>query len=305
MRRFALLPLLSMLAACASAPPAKESWAEAGFAASEAEENASEIPVSAEELAARARLGPLAVATQSFGGAERVLRSQNLGRSMPVEAVRTWSALFSTIDRALAGHLRASRNDLLRARVAAAAELAADRAAYRGMPEGLDAAVEARVRGLANRLHGRRPPRVDDSFAWPVHPVVITSLFGPRLDPIDHQSWKRHEGVDIAADKGELVTAAARGVVVEAGPRRGYGLLVAIRHDDGAITRYGHLSQILTARGLTIERGGALGLAGSTGRSTGPHVHFEVWRHGRAQDPLEELGDPDDDVSRYVVGRGR
>lgn len=300
MRRAVLA--LPLLAACATAPQPKMSWGEAGFQSAETEENTAEKPVSAKELAARQKLGPLAAGTLRFGGVERVLRQQSAGQPMPADGVRAWSGLFQIIDGALGGKLRASRNELVRARVVCRAERELDEQAYGVLPNGLDAAIEARIEGIAAELRGRRErAREPGPLAWPVHPAIITSLFGPRLDPLDHQSWKRHEGVDIAAEKGELVTAAASGVVTEADTRSGYGLLVAIRHPDGSITRYGHLSQLLTRQGMRIERGGAVGLAGSTGRSTGPHVHFEVWRHGRAVDPLEELGDPDaPDVSRYV-----
>ena len=125
------------------------------------------------------------------------------------------------------------------------------------------------------------------------------------MDPLDHQQWKRHQGLDLAAEQGELVTAAAPGLVVEAGPRTGYGLLVAVRHPDGAITRYGHLSQLLTRRGLSLPRGGAVGQVGATGRATGPHLHFELWRHGRAVDPLEELPDPSTLRRGPILARAR
>ena len=272
-------------------------WAEAGYASNEADENASAPTLSQDELADREKLSPLAVSTFRFGGVERVLRTQGAGQPMPLDGLRAWNGLFAAVDQTLAGDFKATRSDLLRARVAVEAELDEDRRAYRALPEGLESAAHARGHALVVRLDASRRPvnPQDDLLAWPVHPVQVTSLFGPRLDPLDHQSWKRHEGVDIAADAGELVTAAARGVVVEADRREGYGLLVAIRHLDGTITRYGHLSQLLARRGDAIERGGAVGLAGATGRATGPNVHFEVWRHGRAVDPLEELADPDAD----------
>ncbi|MBS2031385.1 MAG: M23 family metallopeptidase [Deltaproteobacteria bacterium] len=296
------LPLLALLGGCASTPAPKMGWAEAGYASSEADENAASATLTSDEISARAQLSPLAVSTYRFGGVERVLRAQGAGEPMPLDGLRAWNGLFAAVDQTLSGQLKASRNDLLRARVAVEAELDEDHRAYRALPDGLEAAAHARSRALGARLGSSRraPNPADDLLAWPVHPAQVTSLFGPRLDPLDHQSWKRHEGVDIAADAGELVTAAARGVVVEADRRQGYGLLVAIRHLDGTITRYGHLSQLLARQGDAIERGGAVGLAGATGRATGPHVHFEVWRHGRAVDPLEELGDPDEDESSAV-----
>ena len=293
----ALLGALGCVAcATAAAPPPRMSWNEAGFdLADEAEESAvsptegvGPMPEAAHHLA------PLGVSVLRFAGVERILRGQGHGRPMPPDAQRAWAGLFAAIDQTVGGQLPAIPMDLIRARVAADAELSMDQAAYASVPRELEQAVRAHMHALTVRLHGgnlgQPPPSV---LCWPLWPVTVSSLYGPRLDPIDHKTWKRHEGIDLSAEPGQLVVASAKGVVVDAGLRAGYGLAVTLRHDDGTLTRYGHLSQILTQQGLMIERGGAVGLVGSTGRSTGPHLHFEIWRDGRTWDPLEELGDPE------------
>lgn len=95
-----------------------------------------------------------------------------------------------------------------------------------------------------------------------------------------------HAGVDLAARTGKGVCATAEGIVTYAGLRGGYGLLVIVTHDGGYETRYAHLSRITTTNGARVERGTMVGLVGSTGRSTGPHLHYEVRRYGRVLDPV-------------------
>jgi murein DD-endopeptidase MepM/ murein hydrolase activator NlpD len=98
-----------------------------------------------------------------------------------------------------------------------------------------------------------------------------------------------HSGIDLGAPKGEVVTAAAAGWVVRTGPAGGYGLMVEVRHSGDLTTRYSHLSLILCSPGEAVDVGQPLGLVGQTGRATGPHLHFEVWRGGLASDPLHWL----------------
>lgn len=119
----------------------------------------------------------------------------------------------------------------------------------------------------------------------PVEKGYISSYFGGRADPFDgHQA--HHKGVDIAGKHGSEILAVATGVVTRAGPASGYGNLVEINHGSGYTTRYGHNEDILVAVGDTVTRGQPIALMGSTGRSTGPHVHFEVLRNGQQVNPL-------------------
>jgi murein DD-endopeptidase MepM/ murein hydrolase activator NlpD len=119
----------------------------------------------------------------------------------------------------------------------------------------------------------------------PVLEGYISSPFGGRADPFDgHEAV--HRGVDIAGQMGSEVLAVATGVVTRAGPASGYGNLVEINHGSGYSTRYGHNQEVLVTVGDTVTRGQLIARMGSTGRSTGPHVHFEVLRNGQQVDPL-------------------
>lgn len=116
----------------------------------------------------------------------------------------------------------------------------------------------------------------------------ISSGFGVRHDPL-HGRVKRHTGVDIAAPQGTPIAAAAAGKVVFAGRRGGYGNLVEIEHPDGQRTRYAHTARILVKVGDEVKPGQTIATVGSTGRSTGPHLHFEVNRDGTRIDPLQAV----------------
>ncbi|TMQ11318.1 MAG: hypothetical protein E6J91_23395 [Deltaproteobacteria bacterium] len=115
-----------------------------------------------------------------------------------------------------------------------------------------------------------------------------SSGYGLRSDPV-HGGTVNHPGFDLAAATGTQVTAAAAGTVVHAGPAGTYGNLVTLRHDNGFETRYAHLSAVDVQVGDRVEAGAALGKVGSTGYSTGPHLHFEVRHDGQAIDPAPLL----------------
>jgi murein DD-endopeptidase MepM/ murein hydrolase activator NlpD len=123
----------------------------------------------------------------------------------------------------------------------------------------------------------------------PVKSGFISSYFGEREDPFSGEE-AYHKGVDFAGTAGANVVAVAAGVVTWAGNRTGYGNLVEINHGDGYVTRYAHNQRTLVAVGQTVKRGDPIALMGSTGRSTGPHVHFEVIRNGRQVNPLTFVG---------------
>ncbi|MEQ8482950.1 MAG: M23 family metallopeptidase [Pseudomonadales bacterium] len=112
----------------------------------------------------------------------------------------------------------------------------------------------------------------------------MSSPFGKRVDPFSGQmSW--HSGVDFAGRKGSDVIAVASGVVTFAGKRYGYGKLVEISHGDGYVTRYAHHESLKVETGDIVKKGQPIGTMGTSGRSTGPHVHFEVLKNGRPVDP--------------------
>lgn len=122
----------------------------------------------------------------------------------------------------------------------------------------------------------------------PVEKGWLSSYFGMRNDPFSGRR-AMHKGVDFASKEGAPVIAVASGVVTWAGSRYGYGNLVEINHGSGYVTRYGHNKAILVKVGQTVEKGEHIAEVGSTGRSTGPHVHYEVIRNGRHINPSRFL----------------
>ncbi len=131
--------------------------------------------------------------------------------------------------------------------------------------------------------------RIDSSMKPAGMPVwkhcYISSYFGPRRDPFDgHLEF--HPGLDVAAPVGTPIHAVASGVVVFSGKHSGYGKMVEINHGNGYATRYAHDSKLLVHVGEQVKVGQVIARIGSTGRSTGPHVHFEVRYKGRALNPL-------------------
>jgi murein DD-endopeptidase MepM/ murein hydrolase activator NlpD len=121
---------------------------------------------------------------------------------------------------------------------------------------------------------------------WPLVGGWISSRFGYRSDPI-HGRGAFHAGVDFAAPPGTKVIATGPGVVSYAGYKDGYGYVVEITHPTGYLTRYGHNSRNLVREGQTVQKGESIAIIGSTGRSTGVHVHFEVERDGKTLNPMQ------------------
>jgi murein DD-endopeptidase MepM/ murein hydrolase activator NlpD len=122
----------------------------------------------------------------------------------------------------------------------------------------------------------------------PVEAPYNASGFGKRIDPFTGQ-WAMHEGIDFLADAGSNVVAAAGGVIQFAGFHPQYGFMVDIDHGNDLVTRYAHLSKLFVKDGDMVLRGRKIALSGNTGRSTGPHVHFEVRFRGSAQNPAKFL----------------
>lgn len=132
----------------------------------------------------------------------------------------------------------------------------------------------------------------------PVAARALTSSFGLRLHPVLN-AWRAHSGIDLAAPSGSPIAATSAGVVSMGGWAGGYGLLVALNHGDGVQTLYGHMSRLNVVIGQRVQRGDVIGYVGSTGLSTGPHVHYEVRIGGQAVDPGPTLS------SCLDGGRGR
>ena len=123
----------------------------------------------------------------------------------------------------------------------------------------------------------------------PIVMAWIASPCGSRPDPITGKS-SFHSGIDLPTGKaGAQIRSVAGGVVTWAGPRCGYGLMVEVNHGNGFTTRYAHSQELFVEVGDVVSRDDKLALVGSTGRSTGPHVHFEVYKNGRVVDPASYI----------------
>ena len=144
---------------------------------------------------------------------------------------------------------------------------------------------DVQLSALENVIVGRKITEAVRPEGRPVGAGAISSYFGERSDPFTGEEGF-HKGLDFAGTAGEPVVAVAAGVVTWAGERSGYGTLVEINHGNGYVTRYAHNQSALVAVGQTVSRGEHIALMGSTGHSTGPHVHFEVLHNGTQIDPL-------------------
>jgi murein DD-endopeptidase MepM/ murein hydrolase activator NlpD len=158
----------------------------------------------------------------------------------------------------------------------------------------LEALIVERQREIAAEEEARRramgivgTPSAPGALAWPVS-GTITSPFGYRRNPFGG-GMEFHQGLDIAAPMGTTIEAAAEGTIISAGWYGGYGNFIVIDHGGGMATAYGHCSQIFVSVGQHVQKGQAIGAVGSTGASTGPHVHFEVRINGKPVDPAQYL----------------
>jgi murein DD-endopeptidase MepM/ murein hydrolase activator NlpD len=149
--------------------------------------------------------------------------------------------------------------------------------------------LEQRVRTIGDALRADQLKLATIPDGMPVN-GYLTDDFGVRSNPFGGESHEVHQGLDIAAEWGTPVNATADGIVVIAGPHSGYGNLVSIYHSNGITTRFGHLSKINVEVGQRVKRGDLVGNVGSTGRSTGPHVHYEVRENDVPVDPQRYVG---------------
>ncbi|MGN0735854.1 MAG: murein hydrolase activator EnvC family protein [Anaerovoracaceae bacterium] len=171
-------------------------------------------------------------------------------------------------------------------------ELAADKADLDAKKKELEA-EEDKLKAEADRLTAeivklmdKNSPYVGGEFTWPCPASrYISSSFGNRLHPI-LKVWKFHTGIDIGCSAGKDIVAAASGKVIMSKVYGGYGNCVMIDHGGGIVTLYGHASKLLVSEGQTVKRGQTIALVGSTGRSTGPHLHFEVRKNGEYINPM-------------------
>ena len=153
----------------------------------------------------------------------------------------------------------------------------------RGVLNVIDAQITS-VRSAVERqqILANATPSIWPTTGW------LTSSFGGRRDPFTG-GRDYHAGLDISADRGKPVRATADGIINEAGWSGNYGNMVLVGHRFGLSTRYGHLSHLAVRPGQTVRRGDIIGFVGSTGRSTSPHLHYEVLLNGQAINPLRFL----------------
>jgi murein DD-endopeptidase MepM/ murein hydrolase activator NlpD len=225
---------------------------------------------------------------QSVGDAKvrmRVARARTTVIKKKIAAIERAVAVRTQQTRAVRDALVERENALAGTRAERRAHLANVRESKEEYLHEVNAllAVSAQLTSRIQRAQSAAPVRRSSSgLIWPVSGPV-TSGFGWR--------WGRmHEGIDIAVPSGTAVAAAASGVVIYAGWMGGYGNLVLIDHGGGIATAYGHNSSIVVGNGSSVSQGQTIALSGSTGNSTGPHVHFEVRVNGSPVDPLGYLG---------------
>ncbi len=229
-----------------------------------------------ERIQAQSRVEMEAVGRRLAAMQARLLRIEALGERV-AEVAQLDEGEFR-FDEAPAVGGPESDVDVSQAQVAPEFMLAADTLA--GQIRAREDELEVLASLLANQ-------KFHDEVALAGRPIKLgwmSSGFGRRVDPITgRMAW--HAGADFAGKPGSDVVAVASGVVTFAGEKNGYGRMIEINHGAGYITRYGHHDELLVAAGDVVKKGQVIGRMGSTGRSTGPHVHFEVLKDGRQVDP--------------------
>ena len=148
--------------------------------------------------------------------------------------------------------------------------------------------MDAQLSAIDYLLEQQRSVQAARPHAWPTEGGWISSGYGPRIDPFNG-GREMHRGVDIANRYGAPVLAASHGIVTFAGKMKGFGYMIDIDHGYGYVTRYGHMSSLAVKVGDEVKDGQMIGRIGSRGRSTGPHLHFEVHRYGKALNPMPFL----------------
>jgi murein DD-endopeptidase MepM/ murein hydrolase activator NlpD len=151
--------------------------------------------------------------------------------------------------------------------------------------------LERQVRHIGDQLNADILRLASIPSGLPVN-GYLTDGFGIRHNPFGGEGREFHNGIDVAVEFGTSVSTTADGLVVWAAPFAGYGNLVVVYHSNGITTRYGHLSKITVESGQRVKRGDQIGHAGSTGRSTGPHVHYEIRQNDQPIDALQYVGQP-------------
>jgi len=150
--------------------------------------------------------------------------------------------------------------------------------------------LEDRLTTVRKGLEGRQALAAALPSLWPLTSGWLTSNFGSRTDPLTGESDAFHSGLDISAERGTAVHATADGTVGLASYNGNYGNCIEISHGYGIATRFGHLSGYSVRVGQRVKRGDVIGYVGATGRTTGPHLHYEILLNGQAINPLKFIG---------------
>lgn len=151
-------------------------------------------------------------------------------------------------------------------------------------------ARKTNLESLLNIIENENYRREVTPSHWPTSGGEITSYWGGRTNPFDGYSSDWHPGIDIGNDYGAPVYAAAAGYVAQSGWYGGYGRYIRLTHDLGYVTAYGHMSSLAVSAGQYVKKGDVIGYVGSSGYSTGPHLHFEVHQNGVELNPLKLVG---------------
>jgi murein DD-endopeptidase MepM/ murein hydrolase activator NlpD len=216
----------------------------------------SALQTAVDELGTRAAVDP--VATRAMDKLPALVKSRAMGGGSPAGVIApALGGAFGTPDTAL-GVLR----DLL-------------------------GVIERRLDMVRSGVERREALAAATPSIWPVT-GWLSSSYGQRRDPFSGRA-DFHPGLDISADAGELILAPADGTVTSTGVNGNYGNLLELEHGFGINTRYGHLSGFAVEQGQRVRRGDVLGFVGSTGRSTSPHLHYEIWMNGVLTNPMKLL----------------
>ena len=254
----------------------KTQAAEETLAAEEARERAEALANLAVEAERRLQSMTLLLAELQ----SRVTRLDAVGMNLTQSAGFEPGEFNFNVPPALGGPLMASQDDARELIPALEGELFALSTALDDREVQLDI--------LSELIQGEQVKNDATPAGRPILSGWLSSRYGSRIDPFSgKKAW--HEGIDFAGREGSNIVAVASGVVSWSGERSGYGKMVEVAHGDGVITRYAHNQENRVKVGDMVRRGDVVALMGNSGRSTGPHVHFEVHKNGRPVDPASYL----------------
>ena len=244
---------------------------------------AANVALEVENSSYRAATGELTTQIQSL---ETVINDLGARAALPPEQVRAMQKLPAVVrSHATGGGIQpnATVSELARAALSTPEDTF-------GVLRELLQGLESRLRNVRQDVERRQELAAATPSIWPAH-GWLTGTFGGRSDPFTGEPGF-HQGLDISTDKGQPVFATADGSVESASYSGDYGNLVVLKHAFGLSTRYGHLSAFGVKAGQGVKRGDIIGYVGSTGRSTGAHLHYEILANGKLINPLQLLTKP-------------